>query len=722
MKILSRHKYDATNEVKYLNKCQGHENIVKLYDVLQDDLHTYIIMELLTGGELFDRIRQRVQFTEREASAIMKSLISAVQYIHSQGVVHRDLKPENIIFTDSSDNAKVKVVDFGFARLKPDPKQLKKAAAAAAMNEGPSSAASKLMLQTPCFTLPYAAPEVLKQALCSTANANSNAFSKPNGSSSTSSSAHNNARKSETVSSSSSSSVSILTPLGYDESCDLWSLGVIMYTMLCGSVPFSTAEQDDLVTSSDEEDSGGGGAFKLLTAKSRRTQQKNATEKPKNNFNPRVLVVTQEKIIERIRNASSSLKFAGKRWQHVSEGAKQLLRGLLNTDPNKRMKLRDLCRHAWIRTLAGSSLTSQNPLMTTRILSKNFNKFEAAALQQQSAWSDSSELLSMSNFALNVNGVAEKSLENNIELDKKESSSNKQHMQHTQEMAKFTLRSQFNRAFEAFHAAEEKGLFTLQLKDVFEAPLAQRRHQKRSTSSNASSESNLSTNSICSSLSTSTTSIITSTGSSMQFSTPTKKCPSNCGKLSEPILFTFNDAYVSEYLKQQQQLQQQNQQHYAHQNGPNQVFNRPITRSITHHNNKLNTTSGGQFEFADNDGDSSKMSMNDSIESSTGAASENTSMSGGGGGSGAFNLKSSAEAITSASSSIPANNTSAAINHNFSVPSLKLYTNNVANVNTSSSISNRGNAAQTNSELNSPLSFCQPPCKRVKRCATILID
>ncbi len=86
VKILSRRKYDPTNEVKYLSKCQGHENIVKLYDVLQDDLHTYIIMELLSGGELFERIRQRVHFTEREASIIMKSLLSAIQYMHSQGI------------------------------------------------------------------------------------------------------------------------------------------------------------------------------------------------------------------------------------------------------------------------------------------------------------------------------------------------------------------------------------------------------------------------------------------------------------------------------------------------------------------------------------------------------------------------------------------------------------------------------------------------------------
>lgn len=107
VKIISRHKYDATREVKYLSKCQGHENIVKLYDVLQDDLHTYIIMELLTGGELFDRIRSQRLFGEPEAAQLMRALISAIQYMHSQGVVHRDLKPENILYADTSPDAKV---------------------------------------------------------------------------------------------------------------------------------------------------------------------------------------------------------------------------------------------------------------------------------------------------------------------------------------------------------------------------------------------------------------------------------------------------------------------------------------------------------------------------------------------------------------------------------------------------------------------------------------
>lgn len=199
------------------------------------------------------------------------------------------------------------------------------------------------------------------------------------------------------------------------------------------------------------------------------------------------------------------------------------------------MKFKELNRNEWIKTFAGTLNTSlvesaTVKLLTPKILAKNF---------------------------VNINDLS--NAEKKMEFDSS------------------SFKTQFSLAFEAFHEAEKKGLFTIQLKDVFEAPLAQRRHHKRSTSSNASSESNQSSNSICSSLSTSTTSMNT-TVSNNQYSTPTKKCPTSCGKLSESTVFNFNDSYVSEYLKQQQPSSHTSQ---------NQVFNRPITRSITHHNNKV---------------------------------------------------------------------------------------------------------------------------------------
>ena len=64
------------------------------YSNLQDDIHTYIVMEYLRGGELLQRIRRKKRFTEAESARVMGKLISAVNFMHYQGVVHRDLKPE----------------------------------------------------------------------------------------------------------------------------------------------------------------------------------------------------------------------------------------------------------------------------------------------------------------------------------------------------------------------------------------------------------------------------------------------------------------------------------------------------------------------------------------------------------------------------------------------------------------------------------------------------
>ncbi|XP_045663587.1 ribosomal protein S6 kinase alpha-5 isoform X2 [Ursus americanus] len=163
VKIISkRMEANTQKEITALKLCEGHPNIVKLHEVFHDQLHTFLVMELLNGGELFERIKKKKHFSETEASYIMRKLVSAVSHMHDVGVVHRDLKPENLLFTDENDNLEIKVIDFGFARLKPPDNQ---------------------PLKTPCFTLHYAAPELLN---------------------------HN----------------------GYDESCDLWSLGVILrYTM-----------------------------------------------------------------------------------------------------------------------------------------------------------------------------------------------------------------------------------------------------------------------------------------------------------------------------------------------------------------------------------------------------------------------------------------------------------------------------------------------------------
>lgn len=92
VKIISR-RIDSSREISMLRQCHGHPHIVNIIDTRQDDFHTYIIMELLQGGELIERLRRK-RFSEHEAGRVFRALLSAVHFMHSKGIVHRDLKPE----------------------------------------------------------------------------------------------------------------------------------------------------------------------------------------------------------------------------------------------------------------------------------------------------------------------------------------------------------------------------------------------------------------------------------------------------------------------------------------------------------------------------------------------------------------------------------------------------------------------------------------------------
>nr|XP_048708658.1 ribosomal protein S6 kinase alpha-5 isoform X4 [Caretta caretta] len=95
VKIISkRMEANTQKEITALKLCEGHPNVVKLHEVYHDQLHTFLVMELLKGGELLERIQKKKHFSETEASYIMRKLVSAVSHMHDVGVVHRDLKPE----------------------------------------------------------------------------------------------------------------------------------------------------------------------------------------------------------------------------------------------------------------------------------------------------------------------------------------------------------------------------------------------------------------------------------------------------------------------------------------------------------------------------------------------------------------------------------------------------------------------------------------------------
>ncbi|KAF6779224.1 hypothetical protein AHF37_01233 [Paragonimus kellicotti] len=109
-------KESLDNEIHVLQRLQ-HPNIVQLLDVLEDEQCYYLVMELVTGGELFDRIVQKGSYTERDASSLIRQVLLATEYMHSRGVVHRDLKPENLLYYDQTEGSKIMVSDFGLSKI-----------------------------------------------------------------------------------------------------------------------------------------------------------------------------------------------------------------------------------------------------------------------------------------------------------------------------------------------------------------------------------------------------------------------------------------------------------------------------------------------------------------------------------------------------------------------------------------------------------------------------
>ncbi|XP_057394186.1 calcium/calmodulin-dependent protein kinase type 1B isoform X1 [Balaenoptera acutorostrata] len=127
------------NEIAVLRRV-SHPNIVALEDVHESPSHLYLAMELVTGGELFDRIMERGSYTEKDASHLVGQVLGAVSYLHSLGIVHRDLKPENLLYATPFEDSKIMVSDFGLSKIQ-----------------------AGNMLGTACGTPGYVAPELLEQ-------------------------------------------------------------------------------------------------------------------------------------------------------------------------------------------------------------------------------------------------------------------------------------------------------------------------------------------------------------------------------------------------------------------------------------------------------------------------------------------------------------------------------------------------------------------------------
>jgi calcium/calmodulin-dependent protein kinase I len=233
------------DEVDILRRVQ-HPGCVALVEVFESPKTIYIVMELLTGGELFERIIEKGSFSEKEASKVIREAVEAIQYLHKAGIVHRDLKPENLLYSTPETDSAIKITDFGLAKRK-NPNQT---------------------LHTACGTPSYVAPEVLKRQ-------------------------------------------------PYSPAVDLWSIGVILYILLCGFPPFhneNTAELYNLIKAGD-------------------------------------------------------YSFPDPYWSDISPEAKDLVRGLLTVDPTKRYTSEKVLQHPWISgDVARSKDLGQSHLNRLKVL------------------------------------------------------------------------------------------------------------------------------------------------------------------------------------------------------------------------------------------------------------------------------------------------------------------------------------------------------------------
>ncbi|KAM7472659.1 hypothetical protein LguiA_010842 [Lonicera macranthoides] len=110
-----------TNEILVMRRIvedvSPHPNVIHLYDVCEDASGVHLILELCSGGELFDRIVRQARYSEAEAAAVVRQIASGLKALHSANIVHRDLKPENCLFLNEKKDSPLKIMDFGLSSV-----------------------------------------------------------------------------------------------------------------------------------------------------------------------------------------------------------------------------------------------------------------------------------------------------------------------------------------------------------------------------------------------------------------------------------------------------------------------------------------------------------------------------------------------------------------------------------------------------------------------------
>lgn len=250
-------KNKAETEAILQWRCSGSDYVVRIIDIYRNELkipgETYsrprilLVLELMEGGELFEFISKRHHFSEQEASQYIQQIALALRYCHRLNIAHRDLKPENLLLlkrTQDPTQVHIKLSDFGFAKV----------------DNGD--------LKTPQFTPYYVAPQVLE--------------------------AQKRQKESQLEHKK-------WTPYYYDKSCDMWSLGVVLYIMLCGYPPFYSE-------------------------------------------------VPNQPLSERMKRKimSADFSFPENEWKDITSEAKDLIAKLICVEPSERLLIDEVLNHPWV--------------------------------------------------------------------------------------------------------------------------------------------------------------------------------------------------------------------------------------------------------------------------------------------------------------------------------------------------------------------------------------
>jgi len=244
-------------EIEIYHLCRGHPNIIQMVEYFEEDDRFCLVFEKINGGPLLDQIQARICFTESEASAIVRDLANAIKYLHNKGIAHRDLKPDNVLCVNSESPCPVKLCDFDLCSQA-------------------NIDISTPNLLTPVGSLEYMAPEVVHTFLIDDYDDDDEDIS-------------------------------------YNKKCDLWSLGIIMYILLCGYAPFS----GNCGLNCGWEDG-------------------------------KSCCVCQELLFSNIKEGK--VVFPVQHWSSISRQAKNLIEQLLVKDSSVRLSADNVLAHPWIVT------------------------------------------------------------------------------------------------------------------------------------------------------------------------------------------------------------------------------------------------------------------------------------------------------------------------------------------------------------------------------------